>query len=236
MDKVCLFILCVLRNAARFGKPEIVSFFITEVFFVNKPLCAAVMEYRWSYLQRMKIRIIIIIIITTIRRRRRRRTANIWWIEVEQFWSEIWGNNKSHNEAAEWIRKQDELHKQRESQPWRAIDADEVTRAIKKSSNWKSPGKDKVTNFWRKHHISIHGDMSKAYTKTKTTGLLLVSQQCTRSSFPLLRKEHTYVLNWKPAFTNRTERVSIKVVLSLLEDIGSLLLCCNQCVPSWLAD
>ena len=84
--------------------------------------------------------------------------------EVEQFWSEIWENDKSHNEAAEWIRKQEELHKQRENQPWRAIDADEVTHAIKKSSNWKSPRKDKVTNFWLKQLVSIHEDMSKTYT------------------------------------------------------------------------
>ena len=39
-----------------------------------------------------------------------------------------------YNDAAEWIRKQEELHKQRENQSWRAIDADEVTHAIKKSS------------------------------------------------------------------------------------------------------
>ena len=35
---------------------------------------------------------------------------------------------------------------------------------MKKSSNWKSPRKDKVTNFWLKHLVSIHEDMSKAYT------------------------------------------------------------------------
>jgi len=136
----------------------------------------------------------IIIIITTIRRRRRRRTANIWWIEVEQFWSEIWGNNKSHNEAAEWIRNQDELHKQRESQPWRAIHADEVTRAIKKSSNWKSPGKDKVTNFWRKHHVSIHGDMSKAYTKTKTTAKNKLKNYRPITCFPTMYKILTSII------------------------------------------
>ena len=84
--------------------------------------------------------------------------------EVEQFWSEIWENDKSHNESAEWIRKQEELHKQRESQPWRGIDAHEVTLAIKKSSTWKSPGKEKATNVWLKHLVSIHGDVSKAYT------------------------------------------------------------------------
>ena len=55
--------------------------------------------------------------------------------EVDQLWSEIWENDKSHNEAAEWIRKQEELHKQRENQSWKPIDANEVTHAIKKSSN-----------------------------------------------------------------------------------------------------
>lgn len=85
--------------------------------------------------------------------------------EVEQFCSEIWENNKSHDEAAEWIRKPEELHKQRESQPWRPIDANEVTHAIKKSSNWKSPGKENVTNFWLKHLVSIHGDYVKSLHK-----------------------------------------------------------------------
>lgn len=41
--------------------------------------------------------------------------------EVKQFCSEIWENDKSNNESTEWIRKQEELLKERESQPWRAI-------------------------------------------------------------------------------------------------------------------
>ena len=80
--------------------------------------------------------------------------------EVEQFWSEIWENNKSHNETAEWIRKQEEQHKEQESQPCQTINADRVTHAVKKSSDWKSPGKDKVTSFLLKHLVSI----LKAYT------------------------------------------------------------------------
>jgi len=35
--------------------------------------------------------------------------------EVEQFCSEFWENEKSNNEATEWIRKQEELLKERES-------------------------------------------------------------------------------------------------------------------------
>ena len=34
-----------------------------------------------------------------------------------------------------------------------------------KSSNSKSPGKDKVSNFWLKHLVSLHEDLAKAYTK-----------------------------------------------------------------------
>jgi len=91
---------------------------------------------------------------------------------------------------------------------------------IKKSSYWKLPGKEKVTNFWLKHTVSIHEDMSKAYTNIienpegkpewltegltylkqkrqqtqKTASLLPVSQRCTRSSLPLLQQEPKHSL------------------------------------------
>ena len=88
--------------------------------------------------------------------------------EVEQFCSEIWENNKSHNETAEWIRKQEEQHKEWESQPCQAINADRVTNAVKKSSDWKSPGKDKVTNFLLKH-LSILKTYTNIIEKTEGT-------------------------------------------------------------------
>ena len=60
-------------------------------------------------------------------------------------------------------KEHDILHKDQQSQPYKAIETEETTYAISKRSNWKSPGIDKVTNFWLKNLISIHQDMAKAY-------------------------------------------------------------------------
>ena len=84
--------------------------------------------------------------------------------EVEDFWSKIWENDKSHNKNAKWTKKHEVLHKDQQSQPWKATETEETTYAINKSRNWKSPDIDKVTNIWLKNPISIHQDMAKAYT------------------------------------------------------------------------
>ena len=84
--------------------------------------------------------------------------------EFEEFWANIWENDTIHNEIAEWIKRLEDMQKNLESQPWVAIDAQEVTSAINKTNNWKSPGKDKVPIFWRKYPGSLHEDMAKAFT------------------------------------------------------------------------
>ena len=53
--------------------------------------------------------------------------------EVVDFWSKIWENDKSHNKNAEWIKKHEVLHKDQQSQPWKAIETEETTYAIKKA-------------------------------------------------------------------------------------------------------
>ena len=74
-----------------------------------------------------------------------------------------WENDNIHNENG-WKGWRICKLKNLESQPWVAIDALEVTSAINKTNNWKSPGKDKVPNFWLKYLESLHEDMAKAYT------------------------------------------------------------------------
>ena len=85
--------------------------------------------------------------------------------EVEEFWANIWENDKTHNENAEWIKRLEDTQKELESQSWVAINAQEVTSATNKTNNWKSPGKDKVPNFWLKYLESLHEDMAREYTK-----------------------------------------------------------------------
>ena len=51
--------------------------------------------------------------------------------EVVDFWSKIWENYKSHNKNAEWIKKHEALHKDQQSQPWKAIDTEETKGKVK---------------------------------------------------------------------------------------------------------
>ena len=87
--------------------------------------------------------------------------------EVDQLWSEIWENDKSHNKAAEWIRKQEELLKQRQNQPWRAIDADEVAHAIKNSATGNHQEKQSYQLLAQTLCISTHEDMSKSQKRVE---------------------------------------------------------------------
>lgn len=41
-----------------------------------------------------------------------------------------------------------------------------MTGAINKTNNWKSPGKDKVSNVWLKYLEGLHEDMAKAFVNT----------------------------------------------------------------------
>ena len=75
-------------------------------------------------------------------------------VEVETFWSKIWENNKTHNDAAHWIQDQAKENQHVPSQEWSDVTTEETIKAIHKTSNWKAAGCDGVANFWLKHLTS----------------------------------------------------------------------------------
>ena len=83
---------------------------------------------------------------------------------TEQFWKLIWEDEKHHNEEAEWVRKQEELGQKFQEQTWPTIEKQEVISAIKKTHNWKSPGQDKIPNFWLKNLTSLHEDIACCFS------------------------------------------------------------------------
>ena len=85
--------------------------------------------------------------------------------EVETFWSSIWGTDKNYNEKAEWLKREEERCKGLEQQEWDEIKVDEVKEALKKAQKWKSPGIDKVRNFWLTTFDSIHENMTNCYNR-----------------------------------------------------------------------
>ena len=71
-------------------------------------------------------------------------------VEVETFWSRIWENNKTHNDAAHWIQEQAKENQHVPTQEWSDVTREETIKAIHKASNWKATGCDGVANFWLK--------------------------------------------------------------------------------------
>ena len=87
--------------------------------------------------------------------------------EVEEFLKKIWSNEKEHNEEVKWIKREEEGTKETEQQEWEDIKLKEVKFSLKKSQKWKSPGLDKLPNFWLNTLKSTHKVLTKRLFQTK---------------------------------------------------------------------
>ena len=85
--------------------------------------------------------------------------------EIEDFWKKIWNNEKEYNKEAEWIRDMERASEMYPTQAWKDIQTEELSYALRRSSKWKSPGIDKVPNFWLHSFKSLHDDLATEYTK-----------------------------------------------------------------------
>ena len=83
--------------------------------------------------------------------------------EVEDFWSKIWEDIKTHDSDAPWIKDQEKTNEYQEQQKWMDITKEEVVLSIMKSSNWKAPGNNGIANFWIKNLTSVYDELTTAY-------------------------------------------------------------------------
>ena len=60
----------------------------------------------------------------------------------------IWSDSKTHNSQAPWNEKLSKEYEAPKEQEWSEITLEDLKHALKKSSKWKSPEKDKIPNFW----------------------------------------------------------------------------------------
>ncbi|XP_026323226.1 uncharacterized protein LOC113232673 [Hyposmocoma kahamanoa] len=114
--------------------------------------------------------------------------------QLETFWSGIWEDQVQHNDKATWITV--------EETNWRAIDEMEfeeitefdITSITDRLHNWKSPGIDKIHNFWYKKLTSLHQIIAKNFTEIIlgqqnipdfiTTGITYMLPKTKNSSHP----------------------------------------------------
>ena len=76
--------------------------------------------------------------------------------DVEEFWRKIWCGDKKFNEDAFWLEKEKKRMNHIDQQQWEDICIEDVKGTLKKSHKWKSPGKDKIPNFWLNSLTSVH--------------------------------------------------------------------------------
>ena len=95
--------------------------------------------------------------------------------EVENLWSKIWEDNKTHNVEASWINIKNKCTKNKKNRSGQTSRQKRLYLAGMKSSNWKAPGNDGIANFWIKHLTSVHEELTIAYLRNKTCFLCLHS-------------------------------------------------------------
>ena len=67
---------------------------------------------------------------------------------IGKFWKGIWGEKIACNMSASWIGNMEKENEKVKEQEWEIITVPELKAALTKSQKWKSPGIDKVPNFW----------------------------------------------------------------------------------------
>ena len=67
--------------------------------------------------------------------------------EIRYFWEKIWSDRKTDNSQALYIGKLSKEYQALKKQEWSEITLEDLKHALKKSSKWKSPGKDKMPKF-----------------------------------------------------------------------------------------
>ena len=84
--------------------------------------------------------------------------------EVKRFWQNILEQVK-HNEDAQWINDQEEELQQINQMEWKDLTVEELRLNMTRAANWKSPGPDRLPNFWIKKLKSLHKSMTEPYSE-----------------------------------------------------------------------
>ena len=85
--------------------------------------------------------------------------------QLADFWKSLYGDSTEHNRNAEWIEEtKQELA---ESPPMHEIVISEETikNKLRITSNFKSPGPDKIQNFWMKQLSSLHPYYAQSFRR-----------------------------------------------------------------------
>jgi len=76
--------------------------------------------------------------------------------EVINFWKNLWSNPVLHNRHCTWIEDEKRNNSSIPNMTNESITFEHISQVIKKLHNWKSPGLDKIQNYWWKNFPCLH--------------------------------------------------------------------------------
>ena len=113
--------------------------------------------------------------------------------DVKKFWQNTLEQEVKHIENGQWINDQEKELQEINQMEWKDLTVEELRVNMTRAANWKSPGPDRLPNFWIKHFKSLHKSMAEANSDIvkdpKQTPDLLVEG----ATNLLPRKEETWI-------------------------------------------
>ena len=86
--------------------------------------------------------------------------------DIEQFWSNIWGNKGNFNHNVEWLKLLETSYCPNVIEKNYSIRTDTVKKAIQKLQLKKSPGPDLITGLWYKKLSSLISFMANLFERS----------------------------------------------------------------------
>ena len=135
---------------------------------------------------------------------------------MKKFRQNILEQEISHHEDAHWIKDQQEELKDINQMEWKDFTVEELRVNITRAANWKSPGPDKLPNFWIKQFTSLHTPMAKAYSQIMQDPSLTPEWLVEGTTNLLPQKDETWIpRNYRPIACLPT---TFKILHSVITD------------------
>ena len=136
--------------------------------------------------------------------------------EVKNFWQNILELEVKHNEDAQWIKDHEEQLQQINQMEWKDLTVEELRVNISTAANWKSPGPDRLSNFWIKQFKSLHKPMPEAYSEIIKDPKQIPDWLVEGATNLLPKKEETWIpKNYRPIACLPT---TFKILTSVITD------------------
>ena len=121
-----------------------------------------------------------------------------------------------HSVDAQWINDQEEELQQINQMEWKDLTVEELRVNMTRAANWKSPGPDRLPNFWIKQFKSLHQPMTEAYTKIVKDPKQTPDWLVEGATNLLPKKEETWIpKNYRPIACLPT---TFKILTSVITD------------------